>query len=445
VAPEHSVSAAVARRYLVLHHLLAPPRSLPAEPASVVAVMDRLGSFQFDPLGVAGRNHDLVLHARVAGYRPAWTDELLYEHRVFFETLNKALCILPTTELPWYRVTWDRMRSVHERDTITQHRDLVEHVLARIGAEGPLSSLDFEREPAIDWYWGPTNRVRAVLEALWESGVIGLARREGNRRYYDLVERLYPAGLLARRVPEREQLRHKLLSRYRAHGLLGASGQAELWSGVHHRDEAGRRNGAVRGELRGELLSSGELQEVEVEGLRGSRYVLADDAARMAQAQREVAAGEPPGGAAPAVSFLAPLDPLCWDRDLLGRLFGFDYVWEVYVPEARRRWGYYVLPLLFGDRLVGRIEPRIDRRTGTVTVLGLWWETAFEPRSTEGFVPAMHDALRAYLAFAGADRLEWADASARWARLLTPPGSRAGRGRAATQAAGARLARRRTA
>ena len=139
----------MARRYLVLHHLLAPPRSLPAEPASVVAVMDRLGSFQFDPLGVAGRNHDLVLHARVAGYRPAWTDELLYEHRVFFETLNKALCILPTTELPWYRVTWDRMRPVHERDTITQHRDLVEHVLARIGAEGPLSSLDFEREPAI--------------------------------------------------------------------------------------------------------------------------------------------------------------------------------------------------------------------------------------------------------------------------------------------------------
>ena len=88
-------------------------------------------------------------------------------------------------------------------------------------------------------------------------------------------------------------------------------------------------------------------------------------------------AGDPP----PAVTFLAPLDPFVWDRDLLRELFDFDYVWEVYVPEAKRRWGYYVLPLLFGDRLVGRIEPRIDRSTGTLRMLGLWWEEGFDPRT----------------------------------------------------------------
>ena len=102
------------------------------------------------------------------------------------------------------------------------------------------------------------------------------------------------------------------------------------------------------------------------------------------------------------MTFLAPLDPLCWDRDLLRSLYGFDYVWEVYVPEARRRWGYYVLPLLFGDRLVGRIEPRIDRQTGTVTILRLWWEAGFDPRRADGFVPAMRAALADYLAFAEA-------------------------------------------
>ncbi|MGZ3587708.1 MAG: DNA glycosylase AlkZ-like family protein [Candidatus Limnocylindrales bacterium] len=415
------ISAAAARRYLALHHLLTPPRSLAAQPASVIAVMERLGSFQFDPLGVAGRNHDLVLHARVAGYRPAWTDELLYEHRLFFETNNKALCILPTAELPYYRITWDRARPIHERETMGPHRDLAEHILGRIRAEGPLSSLDFEREPAIDWYWGPTNRVRALLEALWEAGVIGLARREGNRRYYDLVERLYPPELLARRVDEHEQLRHKLLSRYRAHGLLGEGSQAEVWLGIHRRAADGKRIGApVRTELRQELLASGDLLPVAVEGVRGTRHVLAQERELLAQAEREVAAGEPPGGQAPGVAFLAPLDPLCWDRGLLRQLYDFDYVWEVYVPEAKRRWGYYVLPLLFGDRLVGRIEPRIDRKAGRVTILGLWWEDGFDPRRAEGFEPAMRSALVDYLAFAGARELVWADSSARWSRSLAP-------------------------
>ncbi len=101
-------------------------------------------------------------------------------------------------------------------------------------------------------------------------------------------------------------------------------------------------------------------------------------------------------------TFLAPLDPLAWDRDLLLRLWGFDYRWEVYVPAAKRRWGYYVLPLLYGDRFVGRIEPRIDRRTGTLRILGLWWEAGFDPLSDEhpGFVDAVAGALRAHMAFA---------------------------------------------
>jgi len=101
--------------------------------------------------------------------------------------------------------------------------------------------------------------------------------------------------------------------------------------------------------------------------------------------------------------FLAPLDPLAWDRDLLLRLWGFDYRWEVYVPAAKRRWGYYVLPLLYGDRFVGRIEPRIDRATNTLRVLGVWWEDGFDPLgdANPGFVDALAGALRAHRDFAG--------------------------------------------
>jgi uncharacterized protein YcaQ len=126
------------------------------------------------------------------------------------------------------------------------------------------------------------------------------------------------------------------------------------------------------------------------------------------------AAPEPP----PSVAFLAPLDPLVWDRNLLKSLFGFDYIWEVYVPQVRRRWGYYVLPLLFRDRLVGRIEPRIDRGGKRVQVLGLWWEEGFEPRRADGFVDAMRAALRAYLRFADARRLDWAPHLGREKRLF---------------------------
>jgi uncharacterized protein YcaQ len=137
---------------------------------------------------------------------------------------------------------------------------------------------------------------------------------------------------------------------------------------------------------------------VEVENVRGTRFVL----------RAEVDLLERPPEPAPTVAFLPPFDPLVWDRSLLGSLFEFEYVWELFLPPAKRRWGWYVLPMLFGDRLVGRIEPRIDRAGRCVRVVGLWWEDGFVPRRTEGFVDAMRDALRAYLRFGGVPRIDWA-------------------------------------
>ncbi len=417
----HRIPAAVARRFLVLRHLLAPPRSLPPGEDSVLRVFDRLGSIQFDPLEVAGRNHDLVLLARVAGYRREMTDALLYERRALFEAYNKSLNLLPIAELPWHRVTWDRARQQHQGGAFDEHGPLVEELLERIRTDGPLSSTDIEPRAAIDWYWRPTNQVRAILEALAEAGILGLARRDGNRRVYDLAERLFPADVLAHRPALRDQFRHKLLSRYRAHGLLAATGSAELWLGTSPRSALGMEDGvplqtAGRRALHAELVESGELVAVEVEGLKAPRYVVAGDLPLLGQAEREVsaeaAAGGPaaPGGSGPGAVFLAPLDPLVWDRDLLRRLFGFDYLWEVYVPQAKRRWGYYVLPVLYGDRLVGRIEPRIDRRTGTLRILGLWWEDGFDPldeTDQAGFPAAVAGAVRAHLGFAGLERVAW--------------------------------------
>lgn len=383
-----------------------------------MAAFERLGSVQFDPLGVAGRNHDLVLHARVADYDPAWTDELLYGRRALFETYNKMLSLLPTVELPWHRQAWDRFADEHRDAAFVRHAVTVEHVLAIIRERGPMSSLDFERRAVVDWYWGPTNEVRAALEALSEAGVISLHRRVGNRRYFDLTERLYPADLLAVRPAARDQVRHKLLSRYRAHGLLGEGGQAELWygTGKARRESADEPEAFIRAELREELVASGDLVPVSVEGVRGTRYVLGQESDLLWEAAARADAGAPLDEA--SVAFLAPLDPLAWDRDLLRRLFDFDYVWEVYTPAHRRRWGYYVLPILFEDRLVGRIEPRIDRAARVVNVLGAWWQPGFDPRAAEGFVEAVRAALAAYLRFAGARRVVWAAPLSRERRLF---------------------------
>ena len=260
----------------------------------------------------------------------------------------------------------------------------------------------------------PTNTVRAVLKAFAVTGVLGLARRDGNRRYYDLLDRLVPEELLARELPLREQLRHKLLSRYRAHGLLGVDGGGSgIFGGLGAAKPDPRwPESPGRTALREELVESGELVVVSVDGVRVKRFVVAEDVPLLE------APPEPP----PSVAFLPPFDPLVWDRPLLASLFGFDYVWELFTPPAKRRWGWYVLPIVFRDRLVGRIEPRIERADSRVDILDLWWEDGFAPSRAEGFVDAMRDALRAYLRFAGAARLQWPSHLSKEKRLfLTRP------------------------
>jgi uncharacterized protein len=375
-------------------------------PEAVMRVMGRFGSIQFDPIAVAGRNHDLVLHARVAAYEPAWCD-VLYERREIFEATNKALSFVPVSEFPWFRHAMGRKGPRFHGAALAQNAAVAERVLERIRAEGPLSCSDFEREtgPTKNWFGLPENAVRAVLEAYTVMGVIGLARRDGNRRYYDLIERLLPAEVLAHEVPEPEQLRHKLLSRYRAHGLLGAGGAGGTFARIAPPPQ--------RNELRKELVELGALVPVDIEGVRGKRLVLAE----------EVALLQAPPEPAPSVAFIAPFDSLLWDTALLSSLFAYDYVWEGFFPPAKRRWGYYVLPIVFGDRFAGRIEPRIDRDRARVEILNIWWEDGFAPSGADGFVEAMRDALRAYLRFASADHLEWAPHLTTEKRLFLPSAS----------------------
>jgi uncharacterized protein YcaQ len=401
------VSAAAARRFLVTRSGLCPPRALPAKPQSVLEAIQRMGLLQFDPLEVPGaRNHDLVLHARIRGYRKQWLDQWLYgPDRRLFEIYNKSLNIVPIEELPHHRVSWDRHAQAYEDGILREHAEVAHNILQRISAEGPLSTAAFaEHGHSVDWWWAPTRVARAVLEALFVIGRVGVARRDGNKRYYDLIERLIPEELLHRRESAEEGHLHRLLSRYRLAGLTWPSAPAELMAGTGKVAERAKRTD--------QLVGRGLLAPVTVEGLRGVRYLPADEQLALRSALTA------PAEADPHVAFIAPLDPLLSDRRLMRDLWSFDYIWEVYVPEPKRRWGYYVLPILFGDRLVGRFEPRVDRHSRTLRVLGVWWEQGFDPRRAEGFVDAMRDALRALNVFVGAVKVEWQPATAGAGRLF---------------------------
>jgi len=237
------ISATAARRFLVARHGLAPPRAFPREPGSVLSVIERLGLLQFDPLEVPGaRNHDLVLHARIDGYQRSWCEEWLYgPDRRLFEIYNKSLNIVPIGELPHYRYSWARYAERYGDGVLAEHADVVDDVLRTLAAEGPLSTADFAHHGhTIDWWWAPTRASRAVLEALFVSGRVGIARRDGNRRYYDLIERLVPADILARTEPVEEAQRHRLLSRYRAVGLTSPAANAEVIVGTGYAAERRR-------------------------------------------------------------------------------------------------------------------------------------------------------------------------------------------------------------
>ena len=388
------VSLAVARRFLVLRHLLAPPRSLPAGPASVMAVVERLGSLQFDPLEVAGRNHDLVLLARIAGYRRDVDRRAAVRGRGgCTRRTTRASSLVPTAELPWYRVTWDRARASTRgrhvrRARARSSRSCSSGSGATVRCPRPTSSRA-RRSTGTGGRRTRSGRSSRRSPRRASSGSPGATATAGSTTS---SERLFPAELLAERPARATSSAATSSCRATERTACSdAAGSAELWLGTAPDVSRPGRRRRDATELLAELVEAGALVPVAVEGITGERLRprrgAADPGRRPSARSRR---RRRPGAAAagPGVAFLAPLDPFVWDRDFLRALYGFDYVWEVYVPAPKRRWGYYVLPILFGDRLVGRIEPRIDRKASTLRVLGLWWETGFDPLAATGFIEA---------------------------------------------------------
>jgi uncharacterized protein len=316
-----------------------------ARPGEVEASIRRLGAVQLDSITAVDRAHRLTLSSRIGAYAEQELQDLLAAGRIFEYWAHEA-CLLPIELWPHCRRTMEGGPhwSFHER-ALREHGDLVEPVLARIREEGPLGSRDFEGagDGATMWNWKPA---KAVLEALWDNGVLAVAGRESFQRRYDLAERVIPRTILDAPTPDEEEtLRTLVLLAVRARGALTEPAIREHWrlkggrARLHHHVLA--------------LVDEGLLREVEVDDGGAPFYVAAE--------------AELDGAPAPPI-LLCPFDNLLWDRPLLERLFGFRHVIEVYKREHERLYGYYVLPLLAGDRIVGRADLKADRAEGVLHV-----------------------------------------------------------------------------
>ena len=321
------------------------PRFRRARAGEVEAAIRRLGAVQLDSISTVDRAHRLTLTSRIGMYDEPELQGLLASGHVFEYWAHEA-CLLPVELWPHFRRTMEGGGhwGFHDR-ALLEYAELVEPVLERIRAEGPLASRAFEGARVGSDMWS-RKPAKAVLESLWDRGVLVIAGRDAFQRRYDLAERVIPRAILDAPPPgEDETLRTLALLAVRARGALTEPAIREHWrlkggrARLHHHVLA--------------LVDDGLLREVHPDDGGPPFYVDAD--------------AELDGDPAPPV-LLCPFDNLLWDRPLLERLFGFRHVIEVYKREHERTYGYYVLPLLAGDRIVGRADLKADRGEGVLHV-----------------------------------------------------------------------------
>ena len=328
------------------------------------------GCIQYDPVDVCGRNAELTLQSRVKGFTRQMLNDLLYKDRLLVDYSDKELSIWPSEDWPYFASY--RRRSMEHGKSFARIPELEEEALRHIRENGPVSSDTLPVRGTVFWHssmhWsGNWHRespaARSVLEQLYTDGILLIHHKSGTRKFYDLAEKYLPAELLAIPDPCPDEcafLSWRIRRRIGAVGLLW-SRHSDAWLGI--RMDTEQRNDAFS-----RLEKEGSIVPVQAAGLHFPLYLLSEDMPLLDSVLSRQAQPKP------RLEFLAPLDPMLWDRKLIEALFEYQYSWEIYTPVSKRKYGYYVLPMLYGDRLIGRIEPKADRRTKTLTVQNIWFE-----------------------------------------------------------------------
>ena len=390
------IPASAARTLLLSGQGLLDDPARHATATSVERLIGALGFVQLDSIHRVERAHHLILGTRLDGYRPELLDRLAFRERALFEHWTHAAAYIPIALFPHWKPRFAaRAAEMRKRPWYTRRlgptpERTLARVLARVTRDGPLRASDFERRRERKssgwWDWTPE---KSALEVLWFTGKLAVAGRDGFEKVYDRIERVLPEAHAAP-APSRDE--HVDWACASALERLGAATPAELrdfWRAVTPGEAAAWCRRAVS-ESRAVAVSLGSARA----GKPLAGVALPDWEARVRRAPA------PPA----ELRLLAPFDPIVRDRQRAARLFDFDYVFEAYVPAAKRRFGYYVLPVLERDRFVARLDPRHDRERGVLVVEGLWWEPGV--RATRARRTALERALEKLARRIGARSVE---------------------------------------
>jgi hypothetical protein len=329
------------------------PRARRASTREVEEAIRRASCIQLDSISTVERSHRIAISSRAGEYAAGTVPRLLKQGRVIEYWAHEA-CLLPVEDWPLFGWVRERFSDDHpwHGDVKSRYPGLAEQILARIREEGPVASRDFDgKGSGTMWNWKPA---KVMLEALFSGGELVIAGRvSGFQRVYDLPERVLPRGVLdAPTVSEHDAVRELVLRAVRARGPLTDAAIAEHW-------RLPGRGTRVRPVV-DELVATGVLERLQVED--GGAQVVAEPGADL----------DPPRPTAAVL--VSPFDNLLWDRPFARRVLSFDHVIEVYKPAPQRKYGYYVLPFLWRDRVVGRVDLKTERADGTLVVKALHLE-----------------------------------------------------------------------
>lgn len=397
---KQNISIDTARRFILGKQGLWPGRRWRGIEGAAQA-MRAMEYLQLDPLQIIARSHDIALNCRVLDYTPGMWEALAYEQRKFFDW-GRWLAARPMDELPHWRVVMRRERESHSRlrDTARDHADAIVEMRAILRERGTVTNRDFAMaaRTRTQNYRGRKDSALA-LYYLWCIGEVMTHHRDRFERVYALTEAVAPAHLI-RESDEAEADRFLIKKEVGFSGLSRLSRTSDAFHGRGEPESVAKR-------LRETMLADGDLVEVQVEGWKGLYCALGSDLPLL----HELSAGQVPAAWAPLETstmeeavFLAPLDHVS-ARGRAKVLFGFDYVWEVYKPAHQRKFGYYTLPVLWGDRLVARFDSKLDRATNTFVVLGLWLEDE-ALGGDEAFAEALARGFARFVTFLGAGKLD---------------------------------------
>ena len=385
---------ALARRLFLHRHALGEAPTGPAKGAALAALIDRIGFVQVDSINTVERAHQMILWSRRGTYRPEALKQLTEGDRGLWEHWTHDASILPISLYPQWQYRFardaDRLHQNWRRWFREGYEAQFDTILSRIGTDGPVTSADVGEGEARGkggwWDWHPS---KTALEWLWRTGQLAVARRDGFRKVYDLTERVIPEPLRRAKVSPEDHLDWACNSALDRLGFATSGELRAYWNAITPEQARDWCRAA---------LSRGEIDEVEVES--------ADGKTRRAFCRPgtvDQAAALPP--CANRLRILSPFDPALRDRDRAERLFGFYYRIEVFVPEAQRLWGYYVFPVLEGERLIGRLDARAHRDASVLRVRAFWPERGVKPGPQR--LTRLEGELDRLARFAGCDRVEY--------------------------------------